>query len=82
MKRISESDQFISKVTAVETVKYSLWTRLVNTFGGWRERRQAVKILRGLSSSQLKDIGLSCRDIDKLYGHRDDSRKVWPNWPK
>ncbi|MBF6638051.1 DUF1127 domain-containing protein [Rouxiella silvae] len=62
--------------------KQGVWTMFFRALNNWHERRQTVKILRGLNSSQLKDIGLSCVDVDKLYGNRDDNRKVWPNWPK
>lgn len=105
MKRICESDQFITRVTgdinaqdAEKTVasaekftdkyfdnsalKLGWWDRFITAFARWREQRQTARILNGLSASQLKDIGLTCRDIDKVYGHRDASRKVWPHWPK
>ncbi|WP_369790577.1 DUF1127 domain-containing protein [Rouxiella sp. WC2420] len=105
MKRICESDQFITRVTGVidaadaektvastgkftdkyidnSALKLGWWDRFVIAFAGWRERRQTARILKGLSASQLKDIGLSCHDIDKVYGHRDVSRKIWPHWPK
>lgn len=32
----------------------------------WWQRRKTVKILRALNCDQLKDIGLSRNDIDKL----------------
>ncbi|NMP27964.1 DUF1127 domain-containing protein [Rahnella sp. SAP-1] len=35
-------------------------------FQHWWQRRKTVKILRALNSDQLKDIGLSRNDIDKL----------------
>lgn len=63
-------------------LKLGWWAIVVKAFAGWRERRQTVKILRGLSDTQLRDIGLSSQDIDKLFAERDYSRKVWPNWPK
>ncbi|KAB7897100.1 DUF1127 domain-containing protein [Rouxiella sp. S1S-2] len=62
--------------------KPGVWIAFVRAINHWHERRQTLKILRGLNSTQLKDIGLSCGDVDKLYGNRDDNRKVWPNWPK
>lgn len=73
---------FADKLIDNGELKLGWWAIFAKVFAGWRERRQTVKILRGLSDSQLKDIGLSCRDVDKLYGERDYSRKVWPNWPK
>ncbi|KGT87156.1 hypothetical protein NG99_23905 [Erwinia typographi] len=35
---------------------YRLWK-------AWRLRSQTRKILQGLSSTQLKDIGLTCEDV-------------------
>lgn len=73
---------FADRLIDHSELKLGWWAILVKAFAGWRERRQTVKILRGLSDTQLRDIGLSCYDIDKRYAERDHSRKVWPNWPK
>lgn len=79
---VKNAQPFADKMIDHAELKLGWWAVFVNALAGWRERRQTHKILRGLSDSQLKDIGLSCRDVDQLYGERDDSRKVWPNWPK
>ncbi|MDR3432643.1 MAG: DUF1127 domain-containing protein [Rouxiella aceris] len=43
------------------------WKRsAIAMFQHWWQRRKTVKILRALNSDQLKDIGLSRNDIDKL----------------
>ncbi|MCC3703409.1 DUF1127 domain-containing protein [Rouxiella badensis] len=63
-------------------LKLGWWRTFFTSYANWRERRHTMKILRGLSSCQLKDIGLSCGDVDKLYGNRNEDRKIWPNWPK
>ncbi len=75
-------DKWADKFIDNSELKLGWWAVFVKSFRNWREQCQTRKILRGLSDTQLKDIGLSCRDIDKLYGERDYSRRVWPNWPK
>ena len=38
----------------------------------WRQHRQAIKQLNKLSDAQLKDIGLSRSDIDRLVWLEED----------
>jgi len=43
----------------------------------WQERRATRRLLRALSDNQLRDIGLTRKDV-----HEEYERKVWPHWPK
>jgi len=44
----------------------------MNFLATWREHREAIKQLNRLSDKELKDIGLSRSDIDRLVWLKED----------
>jgi uncharacterized protein YjiS (DUF1127 family) len=46
--------------------------RYVNYLATWREHRKAIKILNALSDAELKDIGISRQDIDRMVWLKED----------
>lgn len=46
--------------------------RYMNYLATWREHREAIKQLNRLSDAELKDIGLSRGDIDRLVWLKED----------
>jgi len=86
MRRISDSEQFISNVKDISVSRSAKtgrrWNLLFTAVVRWWEQRKTQKLLQGLSNEQLKDIGLGRKDIDKLYGAHQDERTFWPHWPK
>ena len=50
----------------------SWFWRYVNFLATWREHRKVVKELNMLTDAQLKDIGISRGDIDRLVWLEED----------
>jgi len=50
----------------------SWFWRYVNYLATWRNHREAVKTLNTLSDAQLKDIGISRSDIDRMVWLPED----------
>lgn len=48
-----------------------LW-RYMNYLATWREHREAIKQLNRLTDKELKDIGLTRGDIDRLVWLKED----------
>jgi len=46
--------------------------RYVNYLATWREHRKAIKKLNTLTDRELKDIGLTRADIDRLVWLEED----------
>lgn len=46
--------------------KHGLLQRVSQCWQRWRQRSQARKTLQRLNNNQLKDIGLTRRDVDSL----------------
>ena len=46
--------------------------RYVNYLATWRTHREAVKQLNRLSDQELRDIGISRSDIDRMVWLRED----------
>lgn len=57
----------------MKTVFKWVW-RWVKYHGTWRAHRETIKQLNRLSDGQLKDIGLSRGDIDRLVWLEEDKQ--------
>lgn len=50
----------------------SWFRRYVNYLATWREHREAIKQLNRLTNRELRDIGISRADIDRLVWLKED----------
>ena len=53
----------------------SKFWRYVNYLATWSEHRKAIKQLNRLSDRELKDIGLSRSDIDRMVWLEEDKNE-------
>lgn len=53
----------------------SWFWRYVNYLATWREHRKAIKQLNQLTNRELKDIGISRSDIDRMVWLKEDKDK-------
>ena len=55
-----------------EQKRMSWFWRYVNFLATWREHRKAIKQLNLLTDRELRDIGMSRADIDRLVWLQED----------
>jgi|TARA_R110000824_G_scaffold84673_2_gene211038 uncharacterized protein YjiS (DUF1127 family) len=53
----------------------SMFWRYVNYLATWRDHRKAIKQLNTLTDRELKDIGISRSDIDRMVWLDEDKDK-------
>ena len=49
--------------------------RYINYLATWREHRKAIKQLNQLTDRELRDLGISRADIDRLVWLEEDKNK-------
>lgn len=76
-KVVSSGFSPANQTATIKPVPMSWRSKIILWIGAWNELRTTRRLLRRLSDTQLKDIGLTRQDI-----HEEYERKVWPHWPK